>query len=215
MQFDDPWRAITASEVERWFGPSSRPKLTGAAYANLAEYFTFAQWPTDKANPLVSWEIMDDTKSNEISMCRQFHELTTKLVYTAEALRAVWISRAGEVERQVGYDTLRRLEDAAREASPLVERLYKINRRPAGWKRPKLWHIYSVAFAQVVIRTLVDAGHKRPAISRNSVVVRVVHHVLVRMGFPDIKMTSQNAIAAHLNRCNQRFPVAVAAASAS
>ena len=89
--------------------------------------------------------------------------------------------------------------------------------RLTGVKTPKPWHTMAQVIARLIIGEMVKAGHENPGISRNSVVVRVVHRTLIRMDFPHREMITLAAIAAYLTRWNDKYgltPHVIAALSA-
>ena len=108
-------------------------------------------------------------------------------------------------ETRGGYDAIKGLEATLLVALPYIEWPFGEGERLTGQKRPKVWHTYAFGIARLIIDEMIKAGHTEPGITRNSVVVRVVHKALVRMGIPYSKTLSDTAIGAYLTRFNEKY----------
>jgi hypothetical protein len=198
-------RAISAIEVAGWFGNSS--KLTMTDYETIAARLNRMRWPSDPSDPPDAPWLPKEPK-DEPDRWWDFHAvfLAAKTLSTSlPAMRAHWDGLQWDPTTKQGYDAICALEEALCEAMEFVEFPFgQYKRRKGGRKTPKEWHLPSVLMANLVIETLMAAGHPVGGTTRNSVIVRVVHKALLRMGFPDSAMRTPSAIGAHLTRWHQK-----------
>jgi hypothetical protein len=108
-------------------------------------------------------------------------------------------------ETRDGHGAIKRLQEALLVALPYIEWPFGYYKRATGYKPQKLWHMYAFLVAQLIIHEMVVAGHAQPGITRNSVVVRVVHKALIRMSIPYARMVSNTAIGAYLTRWKAKY----------
>jgi hypothetical protein len=166
-------RKITSLEVEQWFGPSSKAQLSDPQYKTIAARLTKMRWPKDPPS-LASlamintqpddrwWDFRAATNAAK-TLCDSF----PKMLAFQEGLQ--WAP-----ETRDGLGAIKRLQEALIVALPYIEWPFGYHKGAKGYKPPKQWHIYAHSVAQLIIHEMVVAGHAKPGITRNSVVVRVV-----------------------------------------
>jgi hypothetical protein len=200
-------RTITAAEVRRWVGDSAKSKLGEAQFREIAVGLTKFRWPGDPPPPPDSPWL---TKEPKVDPDRwwDFQAATDAvklLLYSVPRMLSHWERQRWARETRGGYDAIKTLGDALSVAAPYIEWPFGHYERQTRPKRPKPWHIMALSIARLVLRVMVEAGQKEPGITRNSVVVRLVRNVLIRMNFPNAKMVTPTAIGAHLTRWDKTF----------
>jgi hypothetical protein len=120
------------------------------------------------------------------------------------------VADAAETLHEAGHEAVKQLSDALATALPYVKHplgAYERNQK----KRPKELHLPAVIIANALDKALSEAGHTKPAFSRNSIPVRVIHAILIRLDLlPVIHETekeahkkteaARSAISTHIDR---------------
>ena len=206
-------RTISETEVQKWFGKSCKHKLSSSHYAQFAERLTLSRWPGDP--PDRAWHIKKPEPDQAPDRWWDFagvFDAAKLLIKSAPAMASHWRGLELAPETSGGTQAIETLEKALIAALPYIKFPFGgAYRRQAGRKRPKLLHIQAVIIARDVIKALSDAGQPHPAISRNSVVARVVRCALIRMGW--VKALQVSTVAQQLERWYQRYglrPITIA-----
>jgi hypothetical protein len=148
--------------------------------------------------PVWCWDMAEVADAAET-----LHEAMPKLVTFWGALRT-------NDEVRAGHEAVKQLSDALATALPYVKHplgAYERNQK----KRPKELHLPAVIIANALDKALSEAGHTKPAFSRNSIPVRVIHAILIRLDLlPVIHETekeahkkteaARSAISTHIDR---------------
>jgi hypothetical protein len=108
-------------------------------------------------------------------------------------------------ETRGGFPAIKALEDALSIAQPYTEWPFGEYERAQSQKTPKAWHTPAHSIALIIIQVLGAAGQTNPAISRNSIVVKIVRKALIRMQVPNFHMITTTAIAAYLTRWDRQY----------
>jgi hypothetical protein len=200
-------RTISAAEVKGWFGKSRKLKLSDAQYDEIAARLTKLRWPCDLPDPPNSPGLPKEirTDPNRWWDFQGSSDAAKVLLDSAPAMLRHWDGLRWATETSGGYEAIKTLGNALAIALPYIEWPFGDYEGQTGRKRPKAWHIPSVLIAHVILKVMVEAGRNEPGITRNSVVVRVVHKALTRMGYPNLRMITTTAIGAHLTRWNKKF----------
>jgi hypothetical protein len=69
----------------------------------------------------------------------------------------------------------------------------------------KPWQNYSLLIARIVINRMTRRGRTHVAISRNSIVVRIVHCAMLHINVEDIQTVTKSGISAFLSRWDQGY----------
>jgi hypothetical protein len=202
-------RKITAAEVKQWFGNSKKARLRPTQYEEIATCLTKYRWPSDPpAPPDAPWLPKIIEADSEADRWWDFQGTTAAaklLLQSAPAMIEHWKGLLWAPETRGGYEAIKDLKTALVAALHYIEWPFGEGERTTGQKRPKDWHLYAQSIARIIINEMVKAGQPEPGITRNSVVVRVVHKALVRMGIPYSKTLSDTAIGAYLTRWDKKF----------
>jgi hypothetical protein len=202
-------REITAAEVKEWFGGSKISTIGGDQCRKIATGLTKLRWPGDPPPPPRSRGISKESEPDP-HLWWDFDavaEAAMTLLKNCPAMLSHWEGQRWAPQTCDGFDVIKRLGDALLFAMPYIEwplGYYK-RKKWTGSKRPKPWHPTALAIATVTIRVIVKAGNRKPGITRNSIVVRIVHNTLRKMNVQDVEMISHSAIAAHLTRWDKKF----------
>ncbi len=114
-----------------------------------------------------------------------------------------WQQMLETPETRAGYEAIKTLEGALNVAMPYIEYPWGKGEKTRHHRHPaKSWHLPSVIIARLITDALIKAGHKRPARSRNSILVSIIQAALKRIGYENIG--TKTAIAMHLNRWFKR-----------
>jgi hypothetical protein len=200
---DDSCRTITTDDVRVWFGKSPKSKLKEAQYCELAAFLTRCRWPGDPPDPPDSpWlvRIIEDDQEQWWDF-KGVSQAARNLLESMPQIVSCWETRL----RSEGKDQIRKLQEALSDAIEYIEWPFGRYKRQTGQKTPKPWHIYAQLIARAIIGVMIEAGHEKPAVSRNSVVVRVAQKALMRMKIPNAGMVTRTAIAAYLTRWDGRY----------
>jgi hypothetical protein len=204
MGMNSSERTISAAEVKQWVGASSKAKLTDAQYDQIAVRLTKFRWNSDpppspsRGPKLIDgsderwWDIKATTKA-----ARTLRDSMPKMLAFQKTLQ--WAP-----ETRDGYNAIDALKKALVAASPYIEHPFG-GKGAGGRKRAKQWHIYAFLIAQLIIDEMIKAGHPKPGITRNSVVVRVVQKALKRMGVDKSGILSTSTIGMYLTRRNNKY----------
>lgn len=197
-------RTITTADVKTWFGRSRQAQLADAQYEEIAARLTRFRWkndpPDDPNSPWLPKPIKTDDK--EWWDFKASLEAAKTLLESAPAMLRHWESLQKWPATRDGYETIKRLSASLSEAMPYIEWPFGKYQRQTGRKTPKSWNAPALVIAILIIRTMVSAGHANPAISKNSVVVRVVRSAMIRMEYGHIQLAT---IAAHLTAHDRKF----------
>jgi hypothetical protein len=200
-------RTITATEVQEWIGKSSKSMLGKAQFREIAAGLTSYRWPVDPppppGSPWVPREI--ETDPNRWWDFEAAREAAKTLLKSAPAMLSHWEGQRWASQSRGGFDVIKALGNALFFAMPYIEWPFGYYERQARLKRPKPWHTMALVIARLVIKVMTEAGHNEPGITRNSIVVRIVHNALIRMNIQDAKMVTLTAIGAHLTRWDKKF----------
>jgi hypothetical protein len=199
----EPTRTITAAEVRGWFGDSS----CEVQYSEIAAFLTKCRWPSDPPPPPdAPWlPKIIESGSNDCWDFKAATDAAKTLRDSVPAMLSHWEGLRWAPETREGYEAIKGLGEALSAAMPYVEWPFGRYERQTSRKLMKDWHTYSALFANRIIDVLVEAGHQKPGITRNSVLVRVIHSALIRMKFPNPEMITRSAIGMHLTRWNEEF----------
>jgi hypothetical protein len=118
------------------------------------------------------------------------------LLDSVQAMLWHWNQLRRWPETRDGYEAVKALGDALSLALPYIKFPFG-EYKPTHHKQPKQWHLPAFLIATVIGEAIIQSG-RRPRLSRNSIVVRIVRRVLVRMEYRH--MPSATAISAHLTR---------------
>jgi hypothetical protein len=193
-------REIIAAEVKQWFGNSSKAQLRNDQYGEIAARLTRFYWPSD---PLELPELFTESHDR----CWDFGaaiDAAKSLFDDIPAMVAHWNCPQPTPETRAGLDAIKQLEAALLVALYHLEWPFGGGERLIGQKQPKDWHVYALGIASLIIGEMIKAGNTKPGITRNTVVVKVVHKALVRMGIPYSRTLSHSAIGAYLTRSNEK-----------
>jgi hypothetical protein len=202
---DTASRVITGAEVKGWFGNSCNARLGCAQYGEIAACLTKFRRPSDTPDfPRFPKDAIE-ARLNRWWDFKAASDAAKTLLDSVPAMASHWDGLRWAPETCGGYEAIKTLGDALVIALPYIEWPFGHYQRQTGRKRPKAWHIPAVLIAHVIVKAMIGAGHNEPGITRNSVVVRVVHKALIRMRFPDSEMITATAIGAHLTRWDEKF----------
>lgn len=199
-------RTVTPDEVKEWFGRSRKAQLHEERYGAIAADITALKWPGDPPPPTDAPWLVKGTPDSDKDRWWDFEAVAkaAKLVLASlPAMRRHWNGLRWAPETRGGYNAIEALEETLKVALPYIEWPFGEYERATGRKTPKEWHIPSIILAGMIIRTMVEAGNRSPAISRNSVVARVATKALIRMGFQ--KELAQETVSMHLTRWDKKY----------
>lgn len=195
-------RTITANEVESWFGNSSAARLKEKQYSEIAAKLTRFKWSDEPAKVGPPNKLTEDDQDRWWDF-KAVPDAAKLLYASLPAMRRHWKSLERGPETQGGDSVILDLGQALEKALPYIEWPFGKYKRTTGRKIPKDWHLPAVLIAKVIVRALVESGHTSPAISKNSVVARIVRRALIRMRY--LNEIDTSAIAAHLTRWNKTY----------
>jgi hypothetical protein len=195
-------RIITPAEVRAWFGKSKQQKLKPEVYGKIAAGLTNLRWPSDpppkaRSRSPVSESCLWDIKAAGKDAKALLASIPVMLSHFREPK---W-----SPEHQEAYKAIDALNQTLHAAMPYIEWPLGRYEPSKGKKAPKNWHMHSFLIARLVIDTFLEAGHKAPGITHNSIVVTIIKNALVRMQFPYSKTVSREAIGAHLKRWHEKY----------
>ncbi len=197
-------RTIKAAEVKTWFGKSRQAQLADAQYSEIAARLTQYRWKNDPPDDPNSPWLPKLTKADDREWWdfKASLEAAKTLLESAPAMLRHWESLQKWPATRDGYETIKKLSASLSEAMPYIEWPFGKYERQTGMKTPKIWHAPVFAIARLIISAMVAAGHANPAITKNSVVVRIVQSAMIRMEHDPIQLTT---IAAYLVRLDRKF----------
>jgi hypothetical protein len=95
-------------------------------------------------------------------------------------------------------DALQQMRISLTETMPMIEFPFgPVHTRPRPPNTSKPWRTYALALSTAIIPEMTNAGHANISISKNSVLVRIIREVMVRMKIPGAHVTD-SAISAFL-----------------
>jgi hypothetical protein len=197
-------RTIIGAEVRNWFGKSPKAQLSDAQYDSIATYLTQCRWPSDSNDqPDRPGKIQSGDDSYWDFQAAA--NAATTLHDSIPAMLTHWEGLLWAPETRDGYPAIKSLRNALDTALPFIEWPFGRYERRTGRKHRKVWHLPSVMIAQVIVKEMIAAGHRKPGITRNSVTVRVVQKALIRIRYPNVRMITASAIGAYLARWDRNF----------
>jgi hypothetical protein len=196
-------RPITAAEVMEWRGGRNKSKITDAQCEIIAIELTSMRWPSDLLTPDLSQT--PEVSKDEYWDFDRATDAARTLSSDLPAMLRYWKGLLWDPETAGGHPAVQRLQRALSAAMPYIEYPFGYYEPRSGQKKPKEWHIYAVLIANLITKLLVDAGQAKPALTSNSVTVRIIFEALCRMHFPDKDMRSRPAIGAHLERWRAKY----------
>ena len=178
---------ITGEEVQGWFERFSKPHPSADDCSELAWFITGIAWPDP--NPLHDAGVATVWNFDGVPKAAKILLANLPLMLSPFAVPAI---RPGD---HVGRAALVELQAALERAVPYLESPYR--RTDNNRHRLKSWHVPAALLKFPIFGALVRAGHRRPGITRNSIVVGVLRLALERMGHGTIE---PGAIGQHLTR---------------
>jgi hypothetical protein len=151
---------------------------------------------------LGEWQAKPDTDDDQWWDFQAASDAAKLLLASTPRMLQHWDGQQWAPETRDGYKAIKALEDALSAAQPYIEwpfgkyKRQDYRERP----RPKNWHLLAVLIANIIVKALIQSGHRAPGLAANSIVVRVVCKALARMGYPDINMVTHSAVGAYLTR---------------
>lgn len=201
---------VSADEVAQWFGRRLKPAPSNETFANLASAINRCRWPDDPPIELsCNEELSDEEIAADAARWWDFkaggnaaRTLTAILPKLDRHLNSLTPSPTVVA----GQDALRGFGSALDVLSPFIEfPLGKPEDRRGRPTATKPWQDWSLTISHLVIKSLIEAGHKNPAISRNSVLVRVVQRALIRMRIEGAQSVSTTTLSAFLVRWDEFY----------
>ena len=211
LQGRHPSEAVTAAHVIKWFGRSLNPPVGLAQCAEIASSINGCRWAgeppprpgdpgfvrilePDAADAARWWDFKGVTRAGKTLL----HNLP---VVTANCERQNWSPQG-----QARCDALNKLTEALQQAMPYIEFPFgPCERRTGRPSASKQWHTYALILSHFVLPAMIKAGHPNPAISRNSVLVRVVREAMIKMGIEGAKIVSASTVSAFLTRWDEFY----------
>jgi hypothetical protein len=202
---------ITVLEMRQWLGKKYGSSLSDEACKALVDLVRRMATPprrpqqtaADDDLPEWYWDIRAVMDAAET-----LHEAMPKLV-------TFWASLLTSDEVRAGHDAVKQLSTALAIALPYVKYPLGPHERNQN-KTPKTWHLPAVIVANALERAIGEAGPTKPAFSRNSIPIRVVHAILIRLDLLAVihdtekeaqekRAAARSAISAHVNRWWKRY----------
>jgi hypothetical protein len=200
-----PSRTITPADVREWFGSRSRPNE--ALCDEIAGRLTKMRWPSDPPDdpdsPWLQCEILEPDTDRWWDF-EGAADAAKTLLASVPAMLSFWDQLRWAPETRAGHEAIKALGGALSLALPYVEFPFGKYERQVR-KRPKNWHVPAIIIASFIREALIQSGRGAPALTRNSVLVRVVRQALVRMEYPNIGTVTPTAIGAHLTRWADKY----------
>jgi hypothetical protein len=199
---EDNKRIITAAEVMAWRRSGNRSKLTDEECEKIGIKLTSMRWPADPPpDQLETAEIRED----EYWDVKETTNAARSLLADLPVMLSHWEGLVWSPTTAGGYPAIKNLEQALLAAMPYIEQPFGPYEPRTGHKEPKDWHIYAIVIANLITKLLVDSGRAKPALTHNSVAVRIIYQAIRRMGIPDADMITHPAIGAHLGRWQELY----------
>ena len=205
-------RIITPAEVRAWFARGRKPPPDDTLCAEIAARLTQMRWPSDDACPELKRQTQGETESQ--AWAAQVKALLDDVPTMLERL----------YETSDGYAAIEAMRKALLRALPSIEFPYgspeeaeaTLKRAILSWPelaelrpldpkemRPSPWHMHAVLIARIISKALKQCGRHGSSAHKNSVLVRIVTNVLVRIGFTNISKSEEDdgvrgAVSKHL-----------------
>ncbi|MGD0187801.1 MAG: hypothetical protein ABSC25_21495 [Roseiarcus sp.] len=198
-------KTISAAEIGDWLKSSRTPALSASRCEEVAERLNKMRWPSDPPPPDSINEAGDDRWWDFRGATKAAMTLRESL----PAMLAYWEGQRWAPETRGGYDAIKALSDALDGAMPFIEwpfGVYERRKTPCARRRDlDDWHFSAILIFKWAAQAMLMDGRALRSLHRNSVVVKAVHRALVRMGFPNMEMVTESAIAKHLSKNSEMF----------
>jgi hypothetical protein len=198
-------RTITAAEVEKWVGKSSKSKMGEVQFHEIAAGLTRFRWPNDPPKRFANEARVVDSDGSPFWDFTAVTAAAKTLLKNAPAMLSHWEGQRWAPQTRDGFDIIKNLGDALLRAMPYIEWPLGYYDGKTSNKTPKPWHAMAIVIARLVIKSMIEAGQDQPGLARNSVVARIVYRALFRMNFPNSNMITVTAIGAHLTRWDKKY----------
>ena len=198
-------RPIIATEVMEWRGSSSRCTsiITDAQCATIANKLTLMRWPTDRIT--TGKPVTAATPANEYWDFDRATNAARALLGDVPAMLGHWEGLLWAPNTAGDYPAIEQLQKALLVAMPYIENPFGEYKKRTGHKDAKLWHSYATVIANFIAKMLVDSGEATPALTHNSVMVRIIYQAIRRMRIPGSDMMTRPAIGAYLGRRQELY----------
>ena len=194
-------RPIKAEEVAAWYGTFLKPALTTKQFGALANSINGWFWPGDEnaANASTEKEAVRCRHTKEAAYLWDFNKVTEAARTLLDNLAAVQSLRKRLMpDDHDALDALQQMRISLTETMPMIEFPFgPVHTRPRPPNTSKPWRTYALALSNAIIPEMTNAGHANISISKNSVLVRIIREVMVRMRIPGAHVTD-SAISAFL-----------------
>ena len=201
--------AISPAKVKEWRG-RRKSDLNDDQCAAIADALNRQiRWPEDPKpqpeDPNFITVIEDDEA--EADHPWDFKEAGTSaknLLTALPRLLAHWEDACQHLPGSTICQDLREVERTLSAAREYIE--FPLGRPIASPRIPrasKTWQTYSHLIARIVIDQMIQNGRTKVAVSRNSVVVRIVHCALLHMEVEHIHTVERSGISAFLTRWDE------------
>jgi hypothetical protein len=180
LQGRDPAQAVSAEHVMKWFGRSLNPAVGLGQCAEIASFINGCRWAgerpprpgqpgfvrilePDAADAARWWDFKEVARAGKM------------LLHNLPAVTANWQRQNGSPQGPARCDALNKLTEALQQTMPYIEFPFgPCEHRTGRPSASKQWHTYALILSHFVLPAMIKAGHPNPAISRNSVLVRVL-----------------------------------------
>jgi hypothetical protein len=202
------YRPIKAEEIAAWYGTFLKPVLSAEQFDAIAKAINGWWWPGDEppADASPETEAASRKYMEEAIYLWDFKQVTKAAKTLLDKLPAIQRQRTKLVPHDyVGLGALEQLSILLTETMPMIEFPWGPGDTREG--RPhisKLWQSYALLIGQTIIPEMSKAGHETTSISRNSVIVRIVREVMMRMKIEGAHVT-ETAISAFLVRWDKFY----------
>jgi hypothetical protein len=193
-------RPIKADEIAGWYGTFLKPVLTAKQFDALANSINGWFWPGDEnaANACTEKEAVHCRHTKEAAYLWDFEKVTEAARTLLDNFAAVQSLRKRLMpDDHDALDALEQMKISLTETMPMIEFPFgPVHTRPRPPNTSKPWRTYALALSHAIIPEMTKAGHVI-SISKNSVLVRIIREVMLRMKIPGAHVTD-SAISAFL-----------------
>jgi hypothetical protein len=194
-------RPIKADEIAAWYGTFLKPVLTAEQFDALANSINGWLWPRDEnaANACTEQEAVHCKHTKEAAYLWDFEKVTEAARTLLDNFAAVQSLRKRLMPNDHdALDALEQLKISLIKTMPMIEFPFgPVHTRPRPPNTSKPWRTYALALSLAIIPEMTKAGLVKISISKNSVLVRIIREVMLRMKIPGAHVTD-SAISALL-----------------
>jgi hypothetical protein len=216
-----PSRTIASAEVVGWFEKCRKPRPNESLCTEIAVRLTKMSWASDppetfglknydelRAKGMITlkrrdaesrWEAVIDKPDDRWWDMRGTASAANTLIENMPRMLRFWEGLRPLPNALKGRKAIKALAKSLSDAHPFIEWPFGKYERldPRKQARPRSWHTPAVAIAHIVVTALMQSGHRSRITAADSITVKVVRGALIRMGYPQVEMST---IARYLER---------------